>query len=100
MKIDLKVPGALTRQAVKQLIASVDDSEHRQLRVTEDGIAFISTQNVGSMNTDGILFRFETWCAGNDYVGLKAASDPDWVDQVFNDLKNNWPDPKSSYIDD
>lgn len=87
MQIDLKVPGALTRQTVKQLIASVDDSDHVQLRVTLAGIAFISTTDVGNQNTDNLLFRFETWCAGNGYVGLMAASDDSWVDQVFNDLK-------------
>lgn len=100
MQIDLKIPGALTRQAVKQLIASVSDSTHTQLRVTRNGIAFISTTDWGNQNVDDLLFRFETWVAGNDYVGLKAASDASWVDQVFNDLKDNWPNPRSSYIDD
>ncbi|MBC3486696.1 hypothetical protein HU750_13540 [Pseudomonas sp. SWRI50] len=98
MEIDLKKPGALNRQAVRQLIASVNDSTNVQLRVTLDGIAFISTTNVGNRNTEGLLFRLETWCAGNDYVGLKAASDDNWVNQVFNDLKENWPNPTSSYI--
>ncbi|WP_395602919.1 hypothetical protein AB4P97_08250 [Pseudomonas sp. A1230] len=100
MQIDLTKPGALSRQSVKQLIASVDDSTHVQLRVTVDGIAFISTTDVGNQNTDNLLFRLETWCAGNDYVGLKAASDADWVEQVFQDLANNWPTPKSDYIED
>lgn len=98
MEIDLNQPGALNRQAVKQLIASVNDSTHAQLRVTRDGIAFISTTDIGNQNTDGLLFRFETWCAGNDYVGLKAASDDSWVDQVYNDLRQNWPTPQSSFI--
>ncbi|MBM3106160.1 hypothetical protein IIE18_13545 [Pseudomonas sp. V1] len=98
MEIDLKKPGALNRQAVRQLIASVNDSVNVQLRVTLDGIAFISTTHVGNQNTEGLLFRLETWCAGNDYVGLKAASDDNWVNQVFNDLKENWPNPTSSFI--
>ena len=100
MEIDLKKPGALNRQAVRQLIASVNDSTNVQLRVTLDGIAYISTTYVGNQRTEGLLFRMETWCAGNDYVGLQPASDDSWVDQVYNDLKRNWPNPSSSFIGD
>ena len=98
MKIDLKVPGALTLDTVRQLLGSKDDSEHRQLRVTNDGIAFLS-DDVGFDNIDDVLFRFETWIARNGYCGPDAAADDEWVREVYNDLKTNWPEPKSSYID-
>jgi hypothetical protein len=41
MEIDLNVPNALTLEAVRKLIASKDDSQHRQLRVTTSGKAFL-----------------------------------------------------------
>lgn len=96
MQIDLSKDFNL--EDVAKLLASKDDSQHRQLRVTKDGIAYISDE-VGVNNIDGLAFRFETWNAGNDYCGLKASQDASWVSQVFDDLKNNWPNPKATYID-
>lgn len=98
MQIDLKNPSALTLDAVRQLLASKDDSQHRQLRVTKDGIAYLSDE-VGADNIGGLAFRFETWDAGNGYCGAEAASDDKFVNEVFEDLKENWPNPKSTYID-
>lgn len=98
MQIDLKIPNALTLESVRQLLASKDDSENRQLRVTLDGIAFLS-DDVGNRNLSGLLFRLETWDAGNSYTGLKAAADDAWVQKVYSDIKNNWPNAKSTYID-
>lgn len=83
---------------VRDLIAEKDDSQHRQLRVKNDGTAFLS-DDVGADHLDGILFRFETWDAGNGYVGSKAAKDDDWVIRIYEALKNNWPIPTTSYID-
>lgn len=98
MKIDLKDPSALTVESVRLLLASKDDSVHRQLRVTTDGFAFLSDV-VGNRELEGILFRFETWDPGNSYCGPEAAADDRWVQQVYNDLKKHWPNPAASYID-
>ena len=98
MQIDLKIPGALTVKSVAQLLASVDDSANRQLRVDVNGFAYISS-DVGSENLQGVLFRLETWCEGNDYVGSAAAQDEVWVSRIYNALKSNWPQPSSSYVD-
>lgn len=97
MRIDLSKE--FTTEEVAELLASKDDSEHRQLRVTKKGIAYISDE-VGADNIDGLAFRFETWFAGNGYCGLKASQDASHVSQVFDDLKKNWPNPKATYIDD
>ena len=78
MQIDLKNPSALTLDAVRQLLASKDDSQHRQIRVTKDGIAYLSDE-VGANNIGGLAFRFETWDAGNGYCGAEAASDDKFV---------------------
>ena len=98
MQIDLKDPNALTMESVAALIASKDDSEHRQIRVSTDGIAYLS-DDVGNSNLEGVLFRLETYNEGNGYVGPEAAADEKHVRSVHDDLRDNWPKPKSSYID-
>ncbi|MGY1458612.1 hypothetical protein ACW5F0_08200 [Luteimonas sp. A534] len=96
--IDLKDPTQLTRENVATLIGSVLDTQHWQLRVTKDGIAYLSPV-VGGNDISDLAFRLETWCAGNNYVGFQAAHDAHWVEQVFKDLSENWPKAKSSLID-
>jgi hypothetical protein len=83
---------------VKALIASKDDTQHRQIRVKTNGIVFIS-DDFGNQNLDGILFRLETYSAGNGYLGKEASEDDSHVKMVFRQLNDNWPDPKYDYID-
>lgn len=99
MRIDLNTPDGLTLEAVRQLLASASDDEHTQLRVTKAGVAYISSGVVGGTDINGLLFRLETWAKGSGYVGLVAASDEVWVMQIFNALKENWPNPPYDYID-
>ena len=100
VQIDLNNPENLTLAAVRQLLASASDDEHTQLRVTKAGIAYISSgRAVGGVEIDGLLFRLETWAKGSGYVGNVAASDEVWVMQIFNALKDNWPNPPLDYID-
>ncbi len=98
MKIDLKDQSNLTFENVKLLIASKDDSEHRQLRISKDGFAYLS-DDVASANLDNVLCRFETWTSGKDYCGVDASNDESWVNEVLHILKQNYPNPKSPYID-
>ncbi|MEN5313400.1 hypothetical protein [Pseudomonas koreensis] len=98
MQIDLNTPDGLTLEAVRQLLASASDDAHTQLRVTKGGIAYISSV-VGGQDIDGLLFRLETWAKGSGYVGNVATSDEVWVMQIFNALKDNWPNPPFDYID-
>ena len=98
MKIDLNDPDDFTKERVRRLIAKGDDSTHTQLRVSKNGKAFLSKE-IGAVNIEDLAFRFETWTAENGYVGPDAAKDDKWVDEVYKDLKENWPNPKSSYID-
>lgn len=99
MQIDLNEPGALTLEAVRQLIAAGNDHVHHQLRVSQAGIAWLSTEAVGGQGIEGLRFRLETWAAGSGYVGAVAACDDVWVQQVFNALEQNWPNPPFDYID-
>ncbi|MCE7517174.1 hypothetical protein LZG37_03410 [Halomonas titanicae] len=98
MEIDLNNPSEFTMDNVAKLVGSKDDSQHRQLRVTSGGIAFLSDE-VGNVNTGGLAFRFETWGAGNSYCGSDAAADSEWVSKVYGWLSENWPNPKSTIID-
>lgn len=98
MEIDLTDPEEFTIDAVRRLLGSKDDSQNRQLRVTKRGLAYLSDE-VGAQKIDHLAFRFETWIAGNGYCGLEAVKNDKWVASVFEDLKENWPNPKSTYID-
>lgn len=95
--IDLNNPEEFTRESVARLIGSVLDTQHWQLRVTKDGIAYLSDV-VGKEEIQDLAFRFETWCRGNNYVGFQAAHDDVWVGHVYQDLKDNWPRPYSTFI--
>ncbi|WP_426138920.1 hypothetical protein [Pseudomonas sp. DWP3-1-2] len=99
MPINLSDPASFTLDAVRQMIASGDDKVHNQLRVTKDGTAWLSTDAVGGVSVEGLLFRLETWSAGSGCVGPVAASDGVWVMQIYNALKDNWADPRLDYID-
>jgi len=98
LTIDLKDPQQLTRENVAKLIGSQLDTKDWQLRVSKDGVAYLS-EIVGAEDVDGLAFRLETWCAGNNYVGFQAAHDPHWVEQVFCDLSENWPEAKDTLVD-
>jgi len=98
MKIVLDDPTDFTLDNVRLLLASKDDSAHRQLRVSDDGVAYLS-DDVGNRKLDGVRFRFETWNAGNGYCGADAASKHDYVKTVFNDLKCAWNKNLTGYID-
>jgi hypothetical protein len=97
--IDLTKPDALTHESVARLLASATDRTNTQLRVTKEGVAFISSTDVGADRIDGLAFRLETFSAGGDHVGPAAAQDPEWVNRIYEVLKDNWPRPSSSYID-
>lgn len=98
MQIDLNDPSQLTRQKIGDLIASGDDRTHTQLRVTDAGIAYLSDA-VGTQQLNGVAFRLETFAAGNDYVGQAASQDSEWIERLYRVLKENWPNPKTSYTD-
>lgn len=98
MQINLNNPSELTMENVAKLIGSVDDSQHWQIRVKKNGIAYMSDVT-GNQNTDDLAFRMETLSSGNDYVGPRAANDKEWVGSVFATLKKHWPNPLDTYID-
>lgn len=98
MIINLNNPSEFTVDNLRKLIASEDDSVNTQFRVTNDGKLFLS-RVVGNQGLSGILFRLETNCVGNGYVGDKASKNDSWVNRIYNVVKKNWPEPEESYID-
>lgn len=75
---------------LKELIANGDDNHHNQIRVTKDGQVFLSQDIVGADNLENIAFRFESFDAGNDYVGQQASQDDEFINGLYNALKQNW----------
>jgi hypothetical protein len=99
MKIDLNEPGAWTLESAAAVIGSASDkTNHVQLRVTTDGILYISEGIVGNLQTEDLAFRLETWDRGNGYVGPDAAKDGEWVSRIYKAVQDNWPQPALSYI--
>lgn len=99
MRINLNDPNDFTRENVSKLIASGNDSQNNQMRVDNDGYAYLSDK-IGNQDIDDLRFRLETFVADNGYVGEDAARDSRWVDRIYKVLDRNWPEPQSTYIDD
>lgn len=99
MQINLNNPNEFTLPNVKRLIASASDDTPTQIRVTRDGVAYLSLPpETGNAQTENLAFRLETFTA-KGYVGAVAASDNSWVFEIYATLRNNWPNPISSYIE-
>lgn len=99
MFIDLTQPGEPSLASVRQLIAYGNDRAHCQLRVSDAGLAWLSTDAIGGQSLAGVRFRLETWAAGSGCVGAAAASDEAWVAKIHAVLLGNWPHPRSDYLD-
>lgn len=98
MGINMNDQKQVTLENVARLIGSRPDDQHTQIRVRDDGMAYLSTV-VGNNETAGIRFALPTYIAGRGYVGAAAAQDKRWVRRVYRDLKRNWPKPKGFIID-
>jgi hypothetical protein len=98
MQINLNNPSELSLSSVKALLASKDDSKSRQIRISKNGYAFLS-DDIANRNLEDIAFRLETLEAGNGYVGIVASQDDEWVQRIYNVLKENWPKPNGTYCD-
>lgn len=75
--------------ALRELIASKDNSARRQLRVSEDGTVYLSDV-IGNHQLAGVRFALATWLEGNGYVGTEAAKDDDWVKSVYDTIEKHW----------
>lgn len=87
----------LTIEQLRALIASGDDSHRNQIRITTSGDIFLSSI-VGADHLDGIAGRFETFDAGNSYVGARAAADQEFIEKLFAAIQH-WKEFPRTYID-
>jgi len=98
MQIDIHNPDDFTLENIRLLIASKDDSENRQIRVSNMGMIYLSDVT-GYQQLDDVAFRLESLAYGTDHVGEKAALDDSWVTRIYNAL-NEWrTDPYTTYSD-
>lgn len=89
---------SLTIEELKDLIACADDSVDNQIRVTEEGEIYIST-TVGDKDIEGLRLRFETFEAGQGYVGKEASKDSRYLEGMYEDLKQYWYDGSAGDIE-
>ena len=87
----------LTIDQLRDLIAAGDDSHHNKLRITSSREIFLS-DIVGLEHLEGIIGRFETFVAGNGYVGLNAALDQQFIESLYTAIQT-WKKSPCSYVD-
>lgn len=87
----------LTIEQFRDLIASGDDSHANQIRITKEREIFLSPI-VGAVDIENIIGRFETFDAGNGYVGKQAAEDSTYIDKMFKGVQE-WKKTKRTYMD-
>lgn len=76
-----------TKQRLRELIASIEDNSRTQLRISNNGYLYLTNKLNDNKND---LFRFESFMAGNGYVGKKASEDSEWIDQLFQTIDYEW----------
>ena len=88
----------ITESIYKDMIANANDCISHQLRVDWSGNVYISSIT-GAKEIENIKFRWESWEAGNGYVGPRAASDHEYIKQSVKSLKQCWEDGVCGYCD-
>jgi hypothetical protein len=94
----LDLSKTFTEDDVANFISQLDDSDYRQVRVTKEGMAYLSsesTMGIGTQVSDkSMLFTLEIWCRGTKHVGTEAAQDQDWVKFLTKSLRNYMKHPE------
>jgi hypothetical protein len=87
-----------TETELRALLNSCDDrAGHHVLWVGKDGEVHISRvpkDKAPSGFLEGrsdVQLRYETFLAGNGYVGPEAAQDAGWIKELFETLLTEWP---------
>ena len=71
----------------EDLIANGDDRKNNQLRVYLNGEVFISCEEA-NYNIKDLQFRWESYNAYNGYVGVRAASNEEYIMEEFERISN------------
>jgi hypothetical protein len=87
-----------TIEQLRALLRQADDSVgHHVLWVKRSGEVELSripgerTPLGFEKDHPEMQMRYETFMAGNEYVGPEAAEDGEWVSELFNSLLKEWP---------
>jgi hypothetical protein len=88
-KIDMNEPSEFTINNLKIILEAGDETINNQLRITDDGILFLS-QDVGTTNLDGIKSRLETFGSYTNCVGGDISDDKEWLERVYKGIKKIW----------
>jgi hypothetical protein len=73
---------------LKSMIAKASDKQNNYFWVDRNGEVHLDVRN--SYTHPNTLFYCETFVAGNDYVGFKAARDDKYVDDQLTFLEHWW----------
>jgi hypothetical protein len=90
-----------TIDELRALIGVCDDlAGHHVLWVAKNGDVHITRvpKNQTPPVQPDMQLRYETFEAGNEYVGPKAAADDDWINELFEALTREWPRAKSEPV--
>jgi hypothetical protein len=89
------------QQQLRDLLAGHDDTAgHHVLWVDSNGEVNITTLPRGWPPVEfqpasaEVKLRYETFLAGNGYVGPEAAEDKEWVGELFDRLSKEWSKAK------
>lgn len=88
----------LNIEQFKSMIANASDEIDHRLRVFSGGYVYIS-KKVATEDFMGLKFWWETYDATYGYVGVVAASDEQYIAEMYNELKWEWDNGSSGYID-
>src|SRR5437016_4249815 len=90
-----------TKAQLQKLIAECDDrASHHILWVSKTGDVHISrvssTDHSATFEQEHpeLQLRYETFRKGNEYVGVPAAQDEEWISQLFSSLVEKWAEAK------
>ncbi len=104
-KLNLKK--GFSKRGLKQLLSSVDDTEgHHIMWVDYAGNVYLTLlpeeltpagweEQMG----DKVKFRYETFNRGNGYVGYDAAKNEEHIQDLYDELINDWKKNRTGYID-
>src|SRR5437879_5977790 len=99
-----------TVEELRELVRACDDlAGHHVLWVAKNGDVHVSEvpkdrTPVGfQIDQPDMQLSYETFEAGNEYVGPEAAADDGWIKELFDALIKKWPKAKgkqkAEYID-
>ena len=82
-------PQTPSKEQLKKVLACGDDSFHNQLVLNVNG-EFELRQKGAFANDPSKVVRFETFCAGNGYVGEEMANNDSFLNDNFLSALNFW----------